>query len=71
MRHMVANGHSPLAKLNYKQAGEIRELLLLGAKVKRLSEKYSVSPKTIRDIRDGKVWSWIGDAELYLAEQAI
>ncbi len=62
MRHMVANGHPAQAKLNYKKAGEIRELLLLGAKVKRLAEKYDVSPDTIYAIKAGRTWSWINNA---------
>lgn len=66
MRHMVANGRSTIAKLNVVTASEIRELLLLGAAVKKLARKYGVSPKTIRDIRDGKVWSWVYEASRYL-----
>lgn len=66
IRHTITNEHCTQAKLNYKQAGEIRELLLLGAKVRRLADKYEVSTKMIRDIRDGKTWSWIDRASEYL-----
>lgn len=71
MRHMVANGHHIQAKLDYRKASEIRELLLLGAKVKRVADKYGVSPKTIYAIKAGRAWSWIGDATSYLSEQAL
>lgn len=72
VRHMIANGHRTSAKLDYKKASEIRELLLLGAKVKRLADKYEVSPQTIRAIRDGSKWSWIGNASVYLqSEQTV
>lgn len=66
MRHMVANGHSTIAKLDYKQASKIRELLLLGAKVKRLAEKFGVPPHTIRNIKYGRIWSWVDRASEYL-----
>lgn len=65
-RHMVANGHSTLAKLDYKQASEIRELLLLGAKVGRLAKRYGVSRHMISQIKAGKTWSWVDDASEYL-----
>lgn len=68
MRHKVANGRSTSAKLNYQQAGEIRELLLLGAKVRRLAERYGVSEQTISHIKTGRLWSWIDNAESYLSE---
>ena len=71
IRHMVANGNRTYAKLDYKKAGEIRELLLLGAKVKRLAEKYGVSINTIYEIKAGRAWSWIGNASEYLSEQTI
>lgn len=69
VRHMIANGHKTLAKLDYRKAGEIRELLLLGAKVERIAEKYGVSPKTIYEIKSGKRWSWIGNASEYLYDE--
>lgn len=65
-RHKIANGNSTLARLGYKQASEIRELLLLGADVNRLAEKYGVSPSTIYHIRAGRAWSWIDRASEYL-----
>ena len=68
---MVANGRSKLAKLNYKQAGEIRELLLLGAKAGRLAERYGVSKQTISHIKTGRLWSWVDNVELYLTEPAV
>lgn len=72
MRHMVANGHSTIAKIDYKKASEIRELLLLGAKVKRVADKYGVSPQLIYEIKAGRAWSWIGNASEYLqSEQTI
>lgn len=66
MRHMVANGRSTTAKLNVRTASEIRELLLLGASINKLARKYGVSQKTIYDIQDGKVWSWVSEASRYL-----
>lgn len=65
-RHKIANGHKPSTKLDYKKANEIRELLLLGAKVRRLAEKYGVSSHAIYDIRAGRTWSWIDSASEYL-----
>jgi hypothetical protein len=43
-------------KLTDEQVIEMRRRLLAGAEVKAVAREFGIAPKTVRDIRDGKMW---------------
>jgi len=49
-----------VAKLTKQKVKEIKRLLEKGETVKGIARKFAVTPKAIRNIRDGKSWPHVG-----------
>lgn len=52
---------SARSKLTYKQVQEIRELSTDKLTIADIARQYSVSRRTIRDVRDRKLYVWVPD----------